>query len=67
MFRPEPLDLVLILVAVLLIFGPKRLPETAGAIGKAIREFRNSITGKEPEQHETEPKDASKDSGRDGA
>lgn len=39
--------LVIILVVVLIIFGPGRLPELGGALGKAMREFRkatNDIT-----------------------
>lgn len=35
-----PLELVLILAVVLIIFGVGRLPEVGGAMGKAIREFR---------------------------
>jgi sec-independent protein translocase protein TatA len=44
MFRPEPLDLVLIALAAILLFGANRLPEVARSIGSAIREFRNELT-----------------------
>lgn len=44
---PGPLELVVILVIALVIFGPKRLPELGGSLGKGIREFRTSVTGKE--------------------
>lgn len=47
MFRPEPLDLVLILLAAALLFGGSRLPETARAVGKAIHEFRQAVSAKE--------------------
>jgi sec-independent protein translocase protein TatA len=47
MFRPEPLDLVLIALIAILLFGANRLPETARAIGKAIREFKNGLAGKD--------------------
>lgn len=40
----HPLWLVLILVIVLIIFGPGRLPELGGAVGKAMREFRKAST-----------------------
>ena len=40
----HPLWLVLILVIVLIIFGPGRLPELGGAVGKAMREFRKATT-----------------------
>jgi sec-independent protein translocase protein TatA len=40
----HPLWLALILVIVLIIFGPGRLPELGGAVGKAMREFRKATT-----------------------
>lgn len=43
MFRPEPLDLLLIAIVAILIFGANRLPEVARSVGAAIREFRNAI------------------------
>jgi sec-independent protein translocase protein TatA len=53
------LDLIVILVIALLIFGPKKLPEMGSAIGKSIKEFRkgmNEITSpKEEEQPKTPP------------
>ncbi len=36
--------IVLLLVVVLIIFGPGRLPELGGAVGKAMREFRKATT-----------------------
>jgi sec-independent protein translocase protein TatA len=40
-----PAHVGLILIVLLLIFGPKRLPETARALGRGIREFKAAITG----------------------
>jgi sec-independent protein translocase protein TatA len=40
----HPIWLVVILVVVLIIFGPGRLPELGGAVGKAMREFRKATT-----------------------
>ncbi len=37
------LDLVVILVIALLIFGPKKLPEMGSAIGKSIKEFQKGM------------------------
>jgi sec-independent protein translocase protein TatA len=37
-------ELVILLVVALVIFGPKRLPEIGGAMGKGIREFRKGTT-----------------------
>jgi TatA/E family protein of Tat protein translocase len=34
------MELILILVVALMVFGPRRLPEIGAALGKAIREFR---------------------------
>ncbi len=36
-------ELLIILVVVLLIFGPRRLPEMAKGIGQSVREFRKGI------------------------
>ena len=38
----HPLWLAVILIIVLIIFGPGRLPELCGAVGKAMREFRKA-------------------------
>ena len=40
-----PLELVILLVIVLLIFGPKRLPGLGRQLGSGMREFKESITG----------------------
>ncbi len=40
-----PMELIIILVIALVVFGPKRLPDMGRSLGKAIREFRNA--GKE--------------------
>jgi len=39
--------LVVILVVALLVFGPKRLPEMGRSLGKGMREFKDSISGKD--------------------
>ena len=43
----SPLHLVIILVVALLVIGPGKLPETGAALGRAIRDFRNAIDGRE--------------------
>ena len=40
-------ELLILLVVVLLVFGPKRLPEMGRSLGKGMREFKDSITGKD--------------------
>jgi sec-independent protein translocase protein TatA len=40
-----PLEIAVVLIIVLIIFGPKRLPELGQSMGRGIREFRSSISG----------------------
>jgi sec-independent protein translocase protein TatA len=39
-----------LLIVILLVFGPKRLPEMGRSLGKGMREFKDSITGKEHDE-----------------
>jgi sec-independent protein translocase protein TatA len=47
-----PLELVVVLIIALVIFGPKRLPELGRSMGKGIREFRGSISGNDDDDDE---------------
>ena len=38
-----PLEIILILVIILIVFGVGKLPEIGSGVGKAIKEFRNSV------------------------
>ena len=40
-------EILILLVIVLLIFGPKKLPELGRSLGRGMREFKDSITGKD--------------------
>lgn len=40
-----PLEIVVVLIIALVVFGPKRLPELGRSLGKGIREFRGSLGG----------------------
>ena len=42
-----PMEIAIVLVIVLLIFGPKRLPGLGKQLGTGMREFKESITGKD--------------------
>jgi sec-independent protein translocase protein TatA len=44
-------ELLILLLAVLLIFGPKRLPEMGRQLGRGMREFKDSVSG----HHDDEP------------
>jgi sec-independent protein translocase protein TatA len=45
-------ELVIILVIVLVLFGPKKLPEIGKALGSTMRELRKSSTGEDKEKIE---------------
>ena len=38
-------ELLILLLVLLLVFGPKRLPEMGRQLGKGMREFKDSVTG----------------------
>ncbi len=40
-----PLEIIVVLIIALVVFGPKRLPELGRSLGKGIREFRGSVSG----------------------
>jgi len=49
-----PLELGIVLLIVLLIFGPKRLPGLGKQLGSGMREFKQGITGKSTDDDEDE-------------
>jgi sec-independent protein translocase protein TatA len=50
-------EMLLIFLAILLLFGAKRIPEIAGSFGKGIKEFKRSLTDVERQITEPEPRD----------
>ena len=54
MWTPGPLEIIVVLVVVLVVFGPKRLPDLGRSLGTGMREFKDSITGKDKEPEEIE-------------
>lgn len=40
-----PLEIGIVLLIVLVIFGPKRLPDLGRSLGSGMREFKDSVTG----------------------
>jgi sec-independent protein translocase protein TatA len=40
-------EVILILIVILILFGPKRLPELAKAIGQSVREYRKTVSSDE--------------------
>ncbi|MDR0486047.1 MAG: twin-arginine translocase TatA/TatE family subunit [Elusimicrobiota bacterium] len=45
-------ELVVILLIALLLFGAKKLPDIAKALGKSVNEFKKGIDGKEKSEEE---------------
>ena len=58
-FRMGPLEIGLILVIILIVFGVGKLPQVGNAIGKSIREFRKARSGEEEESKDKD-KDVAK-------
>ena len=45
----QPLHLIVIFAIVLLVFGPKKLPEIGKGLGESIRGFKKAISSDEPD------------------
>jgi sec-independent protein translocase protein TatA len=45
----------MVVAVALLVFGPKRIPEIAGSMGKGIREFKKSIAGTASDERSEPP------------
>jgi sec-independent protein translocase protein TatA len=56
-FSVGPMELVLVLAIALIVLGPKRLPEAGKALGKGLREFKDSVSGigQDDDEDEGEP------------
>ena len=48
-------ELIIVLVILLVIFGPKRLPGLGRSLGSGMREFKDSITGRSKDEEEDGP------------
>jgi sec-independent protein translocase protein TatA len=51
-----PLELLLIVVLILILFGAGKLPKVMGDLGSGLRSFRKGISGKEQNEEKTENK-----------
>ena len=47
-------ELLILLVVVLIFFGPKRLPEMGRSLGRGMREFKESVTGNDKDDDKDE-------------
>lgn len=59
-----PLEIGIIVLIVLLLFGAKKLPELGASLGSGIREFGQGVTGKGGK--EIEPEDPSREEAGSG-
>ena len=60
-FHMGPMEIGIILVIILIVFGVGKLPQVGGAIGKSIKEFRRARSG-EDEEEKSKDKDVAKSS-----
>ena len=51
-------EIAIILLIVLIIFGPKRLPDLGRSLGSGMRQFKDSISGKDDDAELTAEKKA---------
>ena len=42
-----PMEIAIVLIIALVVFGPSKLPELGKSAGKGFREFKDSVTGKD--------------------
>jgi sec-independent protein translocase protein TatA len=51
-----PLEIIIVLVIALVVFGPKRLPELGNSLGRGIREFKETVTGERKDDDDDDTK-----------
>jgi sec-independent protein translocase protein TatA len=51
-----PLELAIVLIIALVIFGPKRLPDLGKSLGKGMREFKDSLSGENDDDDDEQAK-----------
>jgi sec-independent protein translocase protein TatA len=51
-----PLEIIVVLIIALVVFGPKRLPELGNSLGKGIREFKQTVTGEKDDDADDDVK-----------
>jgi len=57
----QPMHLIFIMVIVLILFGPGKLPELGKGLGKGIREFKDALRGGMDGSAEKKPAEEKKD------
>lgn len=49
-----PMELAIVAIIALIVFGPSKLPELGTSLGKGMREFKNSISGDDHQREDAE-------------
>lgn len=49
-----PLEIFIVLIIALIVFGPKRLPELGKSLGRGLREFKETVTGDKHDDEDEE-------------
>ena len=57
---PRGAEWIIILVIIVLLFGPGRIGKVAGELGRSIKSFRDGLGTKEEQAEDTEKKDEDK-------
>ncbi|MBV6395757.1 MAG: Sec-independent protein translocase protein TatA [Anaerolineales bacterium] len=58
--RIGPTEIIIVLIIVLLIFGPGRIGKIAGELGQSIRNFRSGLSGKDEQEEDASKKEETK-------
>jgi sec-independent protein translocase protein TatA len=53
---PGPMEMVVVLVIALVVFGPKRLPELGKSLGSGMRSFKDSVSGEDEHEEPVLPR-----------
>ena len=56
-------ELLIVLAILLLVFGPKRLPQLGKQLGGGMREFKDSITSRHDDDEESSPENVAQQAG----
>jgi sec-independent protein translocase protein TatA len=51
-----PLEIAVVLIIALIVFGPKRLPELGRGLGRGMREFKETVTGEKRDDEDDDAK-----------
>ena len=60
LFSPGPTEIILIILALLLLFGGRKIPELMRGLGKGMKEFKNAQKEDDDDEKPTEDKPAGK-------